>query len=430
MITTEIEKKIDQWVEGNKEVILNFVSDLVRFNTVNEIITGNEKECQYYISNVLMQMGLTVDLYSPEEVKGFREHPAYFPGKDYANRPNVIGIWEGKGRGKSLVFSSHSDTTVAGWKKDPWTPLIENGRLYGLGTFDMKGGLTASIMAVRCLRELGVELTGDVFIESVVDEEFGGANGTLAGRLRGYNPDAAIIPEPTNLAVCPAARGGALWRVTFTGNTGMSYSEEKIINPANLAAKFIVWLEEYESERGKKQGSAPWYENDSILPVIITRVEAGDMKALLCDSGPMQCHVDIWVECHPGVTEDHLKQEIMGGFSRKYGQEIPLPEMIKMIRFLPGTEIDPDFPLIGILANETKIVTGKDALTQGAPFACDAFMFNLYSPTPAIIMGPVGANAHAPDEYIEIGAFLDLVKIYARTMIVWCGLFKEGEAYL
>ncbi len=421
--------QIEQWISLNSSRILNLTSDLIRFKTVNLVNTGTEKECQHYVAAVLRdELQLDVDLFSPEDVVGFHQHPAYYTGKDYTDRPNVVGKWAGQGGGKSLIFSSHVDTAPvgAGWSADPWEPIIKDDRLYGLGAFDMKGGLAASIMAVQCLRELGIRLKGNVFIESVVDEEFGGANGTLACRIRGYNADAAIVPEPTNLSVCPASRGGALWRLAFHGRGGMSFSGESVANPVYDAAAFIGFLEVFEKQRSDMNGPSPWYLHKSSLPVMVTRVEAGDMKALLCDSGPTDCFVDIWVECYPGISEEQLQEELFQGYAlhcEKLGiVNKAVPNLSKVIRFLPGSEVPEGFPLITLLAEEVTMVTGQAAEIYGAPFACDAFMFNLYSPTPAVILGPVGGNAHAADEYICLPEFYKLVEIYARTMMDWCGV--------
>lgn len=425
---------IRHWISRHENEILQLVADMVGINTVNQVDTGTEMEFQYYIQRVLGDsLGAEIDLFSPEDVPGFREHPAYYAGKDYTNRPNVTGRWRGRGGGRSLLFSSHADTApvASGWSRDPWKPVLDGHRLYGLGSFDMKGGMAASIMAVRCLKETGIRLKGDVFIESVVDEEFGGANGTLAARLRGYAADAAIIPEPTNMAICPASRGGALWRITFRGNSGMSFGGEVIRNPVHEAGRFITFLEAFEHERSSTAGPAPWYVENGALPVIITRVEAGDMQARLCDSGPSECYVDIWVECYPGVTEEQLQEEIEQAYTRyrtRHGKSAGNdPTWKKMIRFLLGSETLPDFPLIGMLADEVAQVTGRKSVIQGAPFACDAFMFNLYSSTPAVILGPVGGNAHAPDEFIHIPSLYDLIEIYANTIISWCGIADEAE---
>lgn len=429
-----IQKSVQTWIHDHQSRILSHVQDLIHYNTVNNGVNGNEKEGQKYLFETLCEIGLEAEMYSPEDVAGFRDHPAFFPGKDYRERPNVIATWKGSGAGRSLIFSSHMDTTVAalGWERDPWTAVVDGERLYGLGAFDMKGGLAASVMAICCLREIGVRLKGDLMIESVVDEEFGGANGTLAARIKGHNPDAAIIPEPSNLAVFPATRGGAQWRVSFYGTTGMSFSGETVSNPVNAAAKFIVFLEEFERERNKVPGPEPWYKHDSALPVMVTRLEAGDMTASICDTGPSVCHVDIWVECHPHVTEEMLEQEIKNGFCAMYkdsSQTWIEPQFEKMIRFLPGSEVNSDNPLIGLMSKVADRVTdGWGGNIEGAPLACDAFMFNLYSPTPAIILGPAGGNAHAPDEYIDIPRFYQLVEIYALIIMEWCGYeMDEGR---
>ncbi|GGD93714.1 M20 family metallopeptidase [Paenibacillus nasutitermitis] len=419
---------IRDWIQLNRGRMADLLSTLIRYDTVNRVVTGTEKECQQKLHELMQELGLEAELYYPEEVPGFHEHPAYYPGKDYSDRPNVSAKWRGTGGGKSLLFSSHIDTAAIapGWETDPFSPFVEDNKLFGLGSYDMKGGLAASMMAARCLMELGIKLQGDVLIESVVDEEFGGANGTVAGRAHGVTADAVIIPEPTNLALYPAARGGALWRVTFRGTTGLSFSGEVMQNPANDAARFIVFLEKHEQERADLAGPAPWYsDRKEQLPIIVTRLEAGDLSSPLCDVGPVECHVDIWVECYPGVSEDQLREELLLGYERfsgrSYEQGLARPEFNKMIRFLPGCSVAPDFPLLPILAEEIESATGRKAEVTGAPYACDAFVFNEYGSSPALILGPSGGNAHAPGEFVDLDSLVVLVEIYATSMLRWCG---------
>ncbi|MDF2723839.1 MAG: hypothetical protein K0Q59_3514 [Paenibacillus sp.] len=188
-----------------------------------------------------------------------------------------------------------------------------------------------------------------------------------------------------------------------------------------------MFLERYEQERSRLPGPSPWYGESSGLPVIATRAEAGDLQAELCDVGPERCDIDIWVECYPGMTEEQLKSELIAGYRAMFGSEAAVPEFHKMIRFLPGSEVPPDFPLLSVLENEARHVSGAEPLTRGAPFACDAFMFNLHSPTPAVVIGPSGANAHAADEYVEVDSLLHLTEIYARTIVRWCGVSDASE---
>lgn len=422
-------KRIQQWIISNRQEVINLLSELVAQDTVNHVTWGTEQECQHMLHDKLQQIGLSSELYNPEQLSGFHDHAAYYPGKDYSNRPNLVAEWKGTGGGKSLLFSSHIDTAAIapGWEQSPTNPIVKDGKLYGLGSFDMKGGLVASIMAVKCLRELDIQLQGNVLIESVVDEEFGGANGTVAGRVKGVNADAVIIPEPTNLALYPATRGGALWRVTFYGTTGLSFSGETIVNPAISVAKFIVFLEQIEKERTTSDPNSFWYA-DAIdpLPIIVTRLEAGDMSAPLCDVGPVEANIDIWVECLPNITEKQLQEQLLSGYERfcgmTFAEGLSKPKFQKMIRFLPGSEVDPSHPLIPLLSQKIESVIGEKATVTGSPFACDAFVFNEHSDSSALILGPSGANAHAPDEYVELDSLMKLIEIYALTIVDWCGL--------
>ncbi|MFD0715305.1 M20 family metallopeptidase [Paenibacillus sp. GCM10027626] len=432
--TDRMAADIRNWAEQNRERLIELLAELVSHHTVNRVTSGSEQQCQQALHKRLLELGFEAELYEPEAVQGFHEHPAYYPGKDYSGRPNVWAQWKGSGDGQSLLFSSHIDTAAVapGWPEDPFTPRIEDGCLIGLGAFDMKGGLAASIMAVRCLMELGIGLQGDVLIESVVDEEFGGANGTVAGRAKGITAAAVIIPEPTNLALYPATRGGALWRVTFEGTTGLSFSGETVRNPAAAAARFIVFLDQFEQQRADEAGPAPWYSGSKeALPVIVTRLAAGDMSAPLCDVGPVEAHVDIWVECYPGITEEQLRQQLLDGYEQfcgtAYADGLDRPRFKQMIRFLPGSEVEANHPLIPLLAEEIERATGDKAVVTGSPFACDAFVFNEFSSSPALVIGPSGGNAHAPEEFVELDSLVKLVEIYALTLIRWCGLAESGE---
>lgn len=109
-----------------------------------------------------------------------------------------------------MILNAHIDTVEPGdrthWSVDPFSGEVRDGRLYGRGSCDMKGGLIAELIALRALDAAGLELAGDILVESVISEEDGGA-GALASILRGHRADAAIITEPTQLAIIPAQGG-------------------------------------------------------------------------------------------------------------------------------------------------------------------------------------------------------------------------------
>jgi acetylornithine deacetylase len=92
-----------------------------------------------------------------------------------------------------------------------------------------------------------------------------------------------------------------------------------------------------------------------------------------------------------------------------------------MIRFLPGSEIAPDHPIAQSVSRQYAQVLQRAPEVMGAPFACDVYIFNLHSPTPCVILGPRGENAHAPDEWVMIEDLVALTKIFALTAADWCG---------
>lgn len=422
-------EQINKWVDGHRHEILAFNKKLVSIPSENRYPTGDEAQVQEVIFSTLQALGCEMDRFLPTEVSGLSEHPAYLDGREYANRPNVVGMKSGSGGGRSLMFSGHMDTVPQGddpWSVDPYGGDIREGKQYGLGIFDMKGGMAAAIMALRSLHDLGIQLKGDVLIETVVDEEYGGANGTLASRLRGHAADIAIIPEPSNLAICPEAQGGSMFRIIFSGRPGRSFSGERLENPVFAAARFLDIFREYELAHLHKRSTSKFYVNGPGLPAYVQGMKAGPVQLPLCDRVPSKCEIDVWIQCYPETTEEELYQDLVGFYEEKSrGDEIlreMKPEIRKLIRFLPGSGVPENHPMLNVATEVAKHYYKNGLPVQGAPFACDSFMFNLYSDTPAIIWGPKGGNAHAPDEFIYVEDFLNLVKMYALTMVEWCGV--------
>ena len=197
-----MKSKISNYINNNKSWLIDIMKGIVSANTVNSPPTGNENNGQEIIEKIFKNLGLGIDRFSPDEVKGFKDSEIYLKGRDYTNRDNLVGF-VGECKKSTLIFNGHIDTVPSQnfeWKiTKPFEPKFIDGKIYGLGACDMKGGLASFIFALKTIIDLGIPIKGKVVIESVVDEEFGGANGSLACIKKGYSEDFAIISEPTSV---------------------------------------------------------------------------------------------------------------------------------------------------------------------------------------------------------------------------------------
>jgi acetylornithine deacetylase len=395
------------WLDAHRSDLVELVRSLVAFRSENRPPVGEEGPCQEFVAGYLRDLGLEVDVFEPSSVAGAVAHGAWWPGREYSGRPNVVGRWAGRGRGRSLLFSGHVDVVPALGEGEHgfWDGEVAGGRLYGRGTLDMKGGVACALHALRCLVECGCPLAGDVIVETTVDEEFGGANGTLACRLRGYTADGAVVPEPTGLAVCHATRGGIQYRLHARGETGgMNFAEGDVASALHTVARASVALADAERGRG-----APIYQY---------LLRSGDELPWGTEEGtPTSGQLEFWAEILPGVTREALEAELRDVVDGAVADGVPV-EWEQRTRFLPALNGDPQGPLAIALRSA---LGAPGAEPRVAPFACDAFLFHECGAVPVVVCGPGGDNPHAPDEYVLIDDLHALSSAFVRLAVDWCG---------
>jgi acetylornithine deacetylase len=420
--------QIHEWVQRERGTILDCLRYIVGIDTQNLAPLGYEQRGQLSIAGMLRALDCDVDVYEISSVPGLLQHPRYWSARPCTGRPNVMGIKRGLGNGRSLMFSSHMDTVPVGpdpWQHNPWGGEMSDGKLWGLGAYDMKGGLVASIMVVKALNDLNIRLRGDLMIESVVDEEFGGCNGTLAGRLK-YNADLAIVPEPTNLMVCPAHHGGLMLRVTFEGKPGWSFSPDHPVDPIIGIGRFVSLLNDWAAHRRRTLQAPEVYRNNPELPVLVNQLKAGDVTLpFFADRVPGAAWLTVWAETYPGMTQEDVLGDLQAFYRRAQTTDTVLASFEpqwKPIRWLDGSGVPSGHPGVDLLARANASVRGQPSSVQGALFACDGHMFNLFSTTPMVLLGPSGGQPHSPDEFIYVEDYLQLIEIFVRATIEWCGI--------
>ncbi len=174
-----------------RDEMVDTLRELVRIPS----ITGNEGTAQEFMYRQYEALHLKNIRLTAQREK-IENHPAFCgANKPYDGRPNIIGIWEGDPKKKSIILNGHIDTVspepIAQWKHPPFSGEVEGNRLYGRGALDMKAGLIANLFAVKVLKLAGIDPGGTVILQSVIEEEEGGGGGALClfpgGLHRGWN---------------------------------------------------------------------------------------------------------------------------------------------------------------------------------------------------------------------------------------------------
>lgn len=417
-------------VEAHAEDILEWAKSLIRFPSENRPPDGNEGPAQGFLAEECSKLGLAVDVFSPQEVVGVERHPHWLPGRIYGDhRPNVVARWPGSSGGRSLLLSGHVD--VAPFEPDDWEvcrpyePVVKDGRLYGRGSADMKGGMAAAFWALRILKEMGFEPAGDILFESLVDEEFAGGNGTLAARLRGRNADLAVVCEPTRMEVCPACFGAFLGDLTLSGQAGMPFVGRSIPNPVNGAVRAVELFSEWE-EKWRADHSHPLFKDPGKeLKVLLWRISSEKPDEYTQMGTPLLAAISWIVWCHPGMTEPEFYRRFRAFWQRHAKSDPALTpfklELEPTFHFVKPWETPATDPAVQAVADAFRAYEGRDPTIGGAPFSCDLPVYGEAGNMPSLLLGPRGDNLHAPDEYAETNDILTLTGVYATLALSWSG---------
>jgi acetylornithine deacetylase len=426
---------VNNWIDSNKEYILETLSGLIQIRTENNPPDGNEKPGQEYLYNKVSEFipKKNNDLFDLDDVPGIREHgffDATIDGieRNYRNRPNLVSKLEGTGNGKVLAFSGHMDVVPVVEKKwevfeDPFSGGIKGGRMYGRGIADMKAGTLSGFMALKCLKDLNIRLKGDVIAESVVDEEYGGVNGTVACRLRNPNVDFAILAEPSNLAPITAVAGGAIWKISVDEKGPGGYSQ--LVNPIYKLAGVVDALREFESHFFKESIYPENYCGEHDLKIHLFLIHAGGRNYLENASyTPSGGCLYFYIPTLYTMPEQKVREDFINFMTARFRAndvfKSGLPTFETATRWLGAVKTDTShqaFRIIQDVYSRLNMPFKEAALS----LPCDAFAFPGVSNTEVIVLGPKGSNYHGIDEYVEIDSLFELIKIMVLTAIEYCG---------
>ncbi|WHY75746.1 peptidase [Neobacillus sp. WH10] len=414
------ESKIKHWLKENRARGARLLQILVRENSTR----GNESSTQAIVIEKCRQLGLELDIWEldGEELK---KHPAYCCDRQsFEGNPNLVAVLKGSGGGKSIILNGHIDVVPVGeessWSHDPFSGLIECGKLYGRGATDMKGGNVALLMAIESLIENGIKLKGDVIFQSVIEEESGGA-GTLAAVLRGYHADGAIIPEPTNMKVFPKQQGSMWFRITVTGKAAHGGTRYEGISAIEKSLLVIQGLQQVEKNRNAKI-SDPLFEKIPIpIPINIGKITSGEWPSSVPDTAIIEGRMGV----SPDETIQSAQHEMENCLRELNQQDEWLRENPLKIewfggRWLPGS-LESDHPLIKELTKSFVEVKGENPVIEASPWGTDGGILSVVGNTPVVVFGPgITETAHDANEHINLEDMFTASEIIALTLLNWC----------
>lgn len=426
-----LEGRILEYVDARRGRLIEIVQDLVRRPSENTPPAGSERACQEYVGAGLRRCGWRPVLYELDEAPGLSDHPLFRAGREYGGRPNLGARLAGRGGGRSLVLSGHIDTVPRGsepWTHDPFGGEVVGDRLYGRGSNDMKGGVATNLFAAEALAELELRLAGDLVFETVVDEEFGGVNGTLAGRLMGFNADAAVISEPSFLRVCAGQRGGRTAHITFKAPGGVLSDGGAL--PRGVIDQLTLFLSEVPRFAGRRRRTARIHElyagHADPVPVSITKVFTSPWGMGEPISVPETCKVEMYWQLMPGERQADVEAEFfdwLDALVARAPDVFPARPAVEFpIRWMPGSAIPVSEPLVTELAACAARVMGTEPAVTGIEGPCDMYVFHQAFGIPAVLWGARGGNTHAADEYLEIDSAVVAAKALLLFVCRWCGL--------
>jgi acetylornithine deacetylase len=427
MVSHAVQARIAHAVATHQQEVIAFLQRLIRV----ESVTGHEGAVQDLLASELRRWGWLVDQFEPD-VSTLKDHPAFVPveGLSFAGRPNVIATCRGSGGGRSLLFNGHVDTIPIGpveaWTHGPLSGAIVDGRVYGRGAADMKGGLAAMTMALRLFLEAGLRPRGDVILEYVVDEELTGY-GTLAAVQRGYRAEAGISLETSGLCIQPACIGRLWFTVTLKGLAVGIARHWEGVSAIDKGMQVVQAIKELEQIRWATLRHPLYPDHRAALPCLVCMFHSGTFPSAVADAAILRGSLGVMP--HEGVPE--VERQVLEQIRRLANSDAWLREHAPVVEFkevgADGAEIPTDHPIVQTVADGYRAVLRAEPELSGRTGGADTRYLIKYGKTPTVIFGPGRTSEmHALDEFVPIANLMTATHVLALAIAEWCGVTEAS----
>jgi len=376
------------------EELDQLLSDLVRINSINpDLIPGapGEAEIAHFIARWLEQKDLEVQLI--ESVSG---------------RPSVVGITRGTGGGKTLLLNGHMDTVGVTGMPNPHEPHIKDGRLFGRGSYDMKGGLAACMIAVAAARKQ--RLRGDVIFTAVIDEEYASL-GTMDLAKR-FHADGAIVAEFTELQLILAHRGFVWLEVETIGRAAHGSRPDLGLDSIVKMGRVLTEMEKLDQNL-RSNPTHPLLGSGSLHASLIT----GGQEL---SSYPERCLLSVERRTLPGETPESVEAELLGIVQEIQRSDPSFHAVVRRGIDRSPMETPEDAEIVEAIQASAVRALNHPPQIAGVQFWTDAAVLSAAG-IPSVLFGPSGIGAHAVEEWVDLSSVKACSEIYLATAMDFCG---------
>ena len=430
----ETEQRIVDEIARRADELVALASDLIGFDTTTRARDDDpprdEAALQKYLAARMRAAGAEADVWepAPEDVA---DSPITPPGLRFDGRPQLVARFPGAGPGRSLLFNGHIDVVTAEprerWTSDPFRAEVRDGKLYGRGACDMKGGIAAMVFAAEALAATGPRLAGDLLVCTVTDEESTGAGG-VAAVAHGVRADAAIVTEPTNGDVQIACRGSVIPTITVLGRPGHSgmpqphWREGGAVNAIEKAGVVSDALRRFEVDwRARASNRHPYLAPGD---VVLTQIAGGEWMVTYPASCRLVYHV-AFLPAHAdaGGWGGPLRDEIAAWVERAAQADPWLaenPPTIEWAPDVPAVEVPPDLPIVRVMQAACAAL-GRPGRLAGVNGWYDGATFTLGGTPSIAFCASCDASGHTIDEYTRLDDLVTTAQALALAALRFCG---------
>jgi acetylornithine deacetylase/succinyl-diaminopimelate desuccinylase family protein len=327
-------------------------------------------------------------------------------------RPSVVGVVRGSGGGNSLMFNGHLDTvTLLGYDNDPLSGKSVDGNIYGRGSADMKSGLAAAMVALASAKRSN--LAGDVILAAVADEE-AESIGTEDVLKAGWRADAAIVPEPTEMAIITTHKGFALFEVDIYGLAAHGSRPDLGVDAICKAGYFLVELDRHaqELQSGPGVGSRPGAD--------LMNIHAGTIKGgEEVSSYPARCTISIERRTVAGETPETVRKQLLHILERLAATVPDFKFDIRTGLSRPPYNIAHDDPFVNLVVQHATKCMGAAPAIRGEAYWTDMALLAEVG-VPGLIWGPKGYGLHSKNEWVQIDSVRQLTEAFKAIVADFC----------